>query len=74
MRYAPPEEWILTLGSRIAKRHVKGYKLNEANPGTGKFVNTRDGSVRWPDLRAALEQIGSLTLNPQPSTSRLAHH
>jgi sugar phosphate isomerase/epimerase len=30
----------------------------EADPGTGKFVNIRDGSVRWPAVRAALDKIG----------------
>ena len=58
VKYAPPEEWILALGSLIAKCHVKDFKLNEADPGTGKFVNIRDGSVRWPVVRAALEKIG----------------
>ncbi len=58
VKYAPPEEWILTLGSLIAKCHVKDFKLSEADPGAGKFVNIRDGSVRWPVVRAALEKIG----------------
>ena len=58
VKYVPPEEWILTLGSLIAKCHVKDFKLSEADPGTGKFVDIRDGSVRWPAVRAALEKIG----------------
>ena len=58
VKYAPPEEWILTLGRLIAKCHVKDFKLSEADPGTGKFVNIRDGSVRWPAVRAALDKIG----------------
>ena len=58
VKYVPPEEWILTLGSLVAKCHVKDFKLNEADPGTGKFVNIRDGSVRWPAVHAALDQIG----------------
>jgi L-ribulose-5-phosphate 3-epimerase len=37
---------------------VKDFKLAEADPGTGKFVNIRDGSVRWPAVRAALDKIG----------------
>ena len=57
VKYAPPEEWILTLGKLVAKCHVKDFKLSAAEPGTGKFVNIRDGSVRWPDVRAALDQI-----------------
>jgi L-ribulose-5-phosphate 3-epimerase len=58
VKYVPPEEWILTLGSLIAKCHVKDFKLSETDPGTGKFVNIRDGSVRWPAVRAALNKIG----------------
>lgn len=57
-KYVAPEEWILTLGSLIAKCHVKDFKLAYNDPGTGKFVNIRDGSVRWPVVRAALEKIG----------------
>jgi hexulose-6-phosphate isomerase len=59
VKYAPPEEWILTLGDLIAKCHVKDFKLDPADPsGGGKFVNIRDGSVRWPVVRAALEAVG----------------
>ena len=58
VKYAPPEQWILTLGSLIAKCHVKDFKLSESDPGAGNFVNIRDGSVRWPAVRAALDKIG----------------
>ena len=58
VKYVPPEEWILTLGKLVAKCHVKDFKLSEADPGAGKFVNIRDGSVRWPVVRAALEKVG----------------
>jgi hexulose-6-phosphate isomerase len=58
VKYVPPEEWILTLGNLVAKCHVKDFKLSEADPGAGKFVNIRDGSVRWPAVRAALDKIG----------------
>jgi len=37
---------------------VKDFKLSENDPGDGKFVNIRDGSVRWPAVRAALDKIG----------------
>ena len=37
---------------------MKDFKLSEADPGNGKFVDIRDGSVRWPAVRAALERIG----------------
>ena len=58
VKYALPEEWILALGKLIAKCHVKDFKLSDAEPGTGKFVNIRDGSVNWPAVRAALDQVG----------------
>jgi len=59
VRFAPPERWILTLGDLIAKVHVKDYLLDPADPdGRGRSVNIREGSVRWPVLRQALESIG----------------
>ena len=58
VKYAPPEEWILTLGKLIVKCHVKDFKLSETEPGNGKFVNIREGSVNWPAVRAALDKIG----------------
>lgn len=58
IKFGRPEEWILTLGSLIVKVHVKDYKLDAADAdGQGAFVNIRDGSVRWPIVRTALEQI-----------------
>ena len=32
VRFAPPEQWILTLGDLIAKIHVKDYLLDPADP------------------------------------------
>ncbi len=59
VKYAPPEDWILTLGNLIVKCHVKDFKLDPADPdGGGKFVNIRDGSVRWPVVRRALDEVG----------------
>jgi L-ribulose-5-phosphate 3-epimerase len=59
VKYVPPETWILTLGDLVAKCHVKDFKLNPSDAnGGGQFVNIRDGSIRWPVVRAALEDIG----------------
>jgi hexulose-6-phosphate isomerase len=73
VRFAPPEEWILTLNSLIAKIHVKDYLLDPADPnGRGKSVNIREGSVRWPVLRQALEAIdynGWMTIESNDSIS-----
>ncbi|HNU99000.1 MAG: sugar phosphate isomerase/epimerase [Verrucomicrobia bacterium] len=58
VKYAPSEQWILELGSLLAKVHVKDFKLAPADPaGGGEFVNIRDGSVRWPVVRAALDCV-----------------
>jgi L-ribulose-5-phosphate 3-epimerase len=58
VKFGAPEDWILTLGSLIVKVHVKDYLLNPLDAdGQGRFVNNRDGSVRWPIVRTALEQI-----------------
>ena len=59
VKYAPPEDWILELGPLLAKCHIKDFKLDPADPrGEGKFVDIRDGSIRWPVVRAALEKVG----------------
>ncbi len=59
VKYAPPEEWILELGSLLVKCHVKDFKLNQSDPnGGGDFVRIREGSVRWPVVRQALEKVG----------------
>jgi hexulose-6-phosphate isomerase len=59
VKYTRPEEWILTLGKLLVKLHVKDFKLNSLDAsGGGDWVNIRDGSVRWPVIRAALDQVG----------------
>jgi L-ribulose-5-phosphate 3-epimerase len=59
VKYFPPEKWILTLGDLVAKCHVKEFKLKplDAN-GEGDWLNIRDGSIRWPVVRAALDRVG----------------
>jgi hexulose-6-phosphate isomerase len=57
VKYAPPEEWIRALGSLLAKCHVKDFKLNPDGHG-GKFIDIRDGSVNWPVVRKALDDVG----------------
>jgi len=57
VQYAPPEKWIRTLGKLIAKCHVKDFKLNDNGHG-GKMVPIRDGSVNWPEVRKAWDEIG----------------
>ncbi len=57
VKYAPPEQWIRTLGDLIVKCHVKDFLLNPDGKG-GKFVHPRDGSIRWPEVRKALDEVG----------------
>ncbi len=59
VKYAPPEEWILTLGNLVAKCHIKDFKLSATDPnGEGQWANIREGSIRWPLVRGALERVG----------------
>jgi sugar phosphate isomerase/epimerase len=59
--------------SLLAKIHVKDYLLDPADPnGRGKSVNIREGSVRWPVLRQALEAVnynGWMTIEGNSSIS-----
>lgn len=57
VKYAPPEEWLDSLGALVVKCHVKDFLLNPDGRG-GKFVNIREGSVDWPAVRRRLDQIG----------------
>lgn len=53
--YGYPQDWIRTLGPRIARLHVKDFKL------TGScyhWVNLGDGAVDWPAVREALRAVG----------------
>ncbi|MEP0843799.1 MAG: sugar phosphate isomerase/epimerase [Phycisphaerae bacterium] len=53
VQYAYPEDWILTLGKRIRKMHLKDFKRN-----TNQFVMLREGDVDWPAVRKAIDEIG----------------
>lgn len=53
--YGYPQDWIRTLGKRIAKLHLKDFKLNK---NCFDWVNLGDGDVMWPAVRSALESIG----------------
>lgn len=57
VKYAPTEQWVRALGSLLAKCHVKDFKLKDDGHG-GDFVNIRDGSVDWPVVRKALDEVG----------------
>jgi L-ribulose-5-phosphate 3-epimerase len=57
VKYAPPQDWIRALGPQLAKLHIKDFKLNPNGHG-GDFVHPRDGSVNWPEVRRALDEVG----------------
>lgn len=59
--YGYPQDWIRTLGPRIAKVHLKDFSFRN-NPQIRKrvadFVNLRDGDIDWKAVHAALAEIG----------------
>ena len=57
VKYQKPEDWIHALGPLIAKCHIKDFLLNPDGHG-GKFVHPRDGSVNWPAVHQALDDVG----------------
>lgn len=54
--YGYPQDWIRTLGGRIARVHVKDYDL--ARPGPAGFCDLGAGSVDWPAVIEALKAVG----------------
>jgi hexulose-6-phosphate isomerase len=55
--YAYPQDWIRTLGPRIAKIHLKDFNFDRPN---GRFTwkNIGEGDIDWAEVRRALTQIG----------------
>ena len=51
-----PEDWIATLGGRIARVHMKDYDLGR--PGHAGFCPLGEGSVDWPGVVAGLRSVG----------------
>ena len=51
-----PQDWIRTLGKRIAKVHIKGFDTNSKL--LWAFVNLGDGTIDWPEVRRAFSDIG----------------
>ena len=53
-----PSSGFITLGDETVRIGVKDYRLDPADPnGMGQGVNIREGNVRWPVLRQALESV-----------------
>jgi L-ribulose-5-phosphate 3-epimerase len=55
--FAFPQDWIRTLGPRIAKLHLKDFNFDRAN---GRFAwkAIGEGDIDWPEVRKALTEIG----------------
>jgi hexulose-6-phosphate isomerase len=51
-----PDQWIRILGPRIKEIHLKDYR--ESAGGIGGFVGLLEGDVNWPEVIAALNEIG----------------
>lgn len=48
-----PQDWILTLGPRIRKLHLKDYSKQK-----NRFVLPGDGDADWPAVCRALNEVG----------------
>jgi L-ribulose-5-phosphate 3-epimerase len=57
MQFGYPQDWILTLGSRIKRVHVKDYKLS-TRAEQGRFVDLWEGDVDWKGVMEALVKVG----------------
>ncbi len=53
--YGYPQDWIRTLGKRIAKVHLKDFKFEK---GRTEWTQLRDGAINWQEVYRALKEIG----------------
>lgn len=52
LQFGYPQDWILTLGPRIKRMHIKDFQLR-----SNQFVAPMEGDVDWPAVVAALVKI-----------------
>ena len=55
--YGYPQDWIRTLGPRIAKVHLKDFQFDHANERL-YWKNLGEGDVDWIEVRKAFSDIG----------------
>jgi L-ribulose-5-phosphate 3-epimerase len=55
--YGYPQDWIRSLGARIAKVHLKDFHLDRPN-GRFAWTNIGDGDIDWREVRRAFDDIG----------------
>jgi hexulose-6-phosphate isomerase len=55
-----PEYWVRTVGARIAKLHVKDFRVRFGRAGHGRFAWCRvgEGAICWRAVRDALLEVG----------------
>ena len=53
--YGYPQDWIHTLGDRIAKLHIKDFRFKNRQ---AEFVPLREGDIDWKAIHRALGEIG----------------
>lgn len=56
LRTGFPEQWIRILGNRISRVHVKDFRRSVDT--LAGFCDLLDGDVNWPEVMAALREIG----------------
>jgi L-ribulose-5-phosphate 3-epimerase len=59
--YGYPQDWIRTLGKRIAKLHIKDFSFQRDKASgnlVARWVSPGDGDIDWTAVYAALEEIG----------------
>ena len=53
--YGYPQDWIRTLGKRVAKVHIKDFRFKDKR---AEFVDLREGDIDWKAVHQALLDIG----------------
>jgi hexulose-6-phosphate isomerase len=72
--YGYPQDWIRTLDKRIAKVHLKDFKMGKGDSITAQFVNLGEGDIDWAEIRKALGEIGySGTVTAELDSGDLAY-
>ena len=56
--YAPPQALDPHAGQTDCKVPCEGLSCSKPDGHGGKFVDPRDGSIRWPAVRQALDDVG----------------
>jgi hexulose-6-phosphate isomerase len=59
--YGYPQDWIRTLGKRIAKLHIKDFTFHHdktAGGNVARWVSPGDGDIDWTAIYSALQDVG----------------